>query len=172
MASERKVTSSYIMVRVVVRIFGISHCQVPRKAFVADERGATLIEAALIVPLMVLILICCFEALRMSYFAVSIQFVVERALRNYVVAPMAPAALRDEVIAQSRLIGLSIAPSQITLCRLENAGCGTIEATERGQFVVLNVRLTPLFSTWAPGQMGVLMRNIALDATVVGRNEP
>jgi len=130
------------------------------------------VEAALIVPLMVLLLIFSFEALRMSYYAVSVQFLVERTLRNYIVTPMAPAALQNEVILEGRRIGLTIDPSQISLCRLENAGCHSIETTQRGDFVILNVRLVPLFSTWAPGYLGVVMRALALDATVVGRNEP
>lgn len=137
-----------------------------------DEAGATLVEATLVMPLLLLCLITSFELLRVAYNAISIQFVAERVMRQYIVSPMSPSALTTLVVSTGSSLGLKIDPANVTLCRSTTATCSTVETTNRGDVVALNIQLPTVAQSWAPSRLAVSARNFQLTATVVGKNEP
>ena len=54
---------------------------------VSDERGATLVEQAIILPVLIIMVVAAAELLRLSYIAVTVQFSVPRVMRDAVIGP-------------------------------------------------------------------------------------
>ena len=134
------------------------------------ERGVALIEAAVVIPLMLVVLIVTFELLRVSYIAVSLQFVAERVMRQYVISPMAPSVLQTTVVNSARSLGVNVTVADIKLCRLPNGACATVEATAKGDFVGLTIDAPTNALSWL-GRVGVGRRLFQLRTTVLARNE-
>ncbi len=139
---------------------------------VLSEAGATMVEATLIIPLMLILVIVTFELLRVAYYSVSLQYVAERTIRQHSVTPFSAPNLQNAVINSSRNLLITVDPGDITLCKLPNATCNSIETTQPGDFVELRIRHDlPLIAALG-NLVGLRSETYQMEAAVVGRNEP
>lgn len=142
----------------------------------SNERGATLIESAIALPLFLIALIASLELLRISYVALSVQFSLTKALRELSIEDKAyaPSSIRNKVA--SRLSGFSISLDDtdvLTMCPVDsyktsNCPVGTVKRGDAQELMVLSLS-KKIKESLLPG---FLLDWYTLHSQVIGKNEP
>ena len=143
-----------------------------------SERGATVIEAAIVLPVLLALLIVTVDVLVHMHQMLSLQYVLTAETRRILVGHYATTAELDTAIRQ-RLdtfgVGLG-GQDKLTLCpttTYKTTSCpeNTLQLPAAGQLMVLNVVKEANAFMMLPG---ALLGSGALDlqATVVARREP
>lgn len=150
-----------------------------------SELGAAMVEMAVVLPVFLLILIISMDFLRLSYHSLTTQYVVNRVVRQAVVGPSArPAAyssqeewIQGATIALSRSLGVAVSADQIAVCPYSSvAGGGSCDPTaddagQPGELIAVQVLAPTSGFGWSTANH-LDLRNYALSAQVLGRNEP
>ena len=138
-----------------------------------NERGATMVEQAMVFPLFVLITFGILELCYLSYHSLSLQFAVSRAMRTVSIDRNANAAQTRLAIANAfHSAGVTLlASDKVTLCPVGTNGAQcTEDSIHIGDFrelMLLRIR-RPAQSLFA----GFVPSIIDITAEAVGRNEP
>lgn len=128
-----------------------------------SERGAAMIESALALPLFFFLLIVGFDLLRMSYRAVSLQYLAERTSRYAVVRAVTGADIQNEFDALASSFGLDVSTASISYCPVTTSPCSGMQPGKPGELMVFRVTL--------PNPIILLFATFTLEATVVSKNE-
>lgn len=142
-----------------------------------DERGATMVESALALPLFLLILLSTIDLLRVIQFDISLHYTLANAARWGIIGerldnPLAPGIpltreesieLRLQETAQS--YGITLSADEIQLCPATDPGCSADFAGNPNDFFLITVsRPMALFAFGG--------KSLTLKATVISKNEP
>lgn len=122
----------------------------------SSERGATVVEAAIGVPVFLIFLFTTFQLLRLAYVGLATQFAVNAVLRNAVVGPATyqTAAtptqgdyIHANLIARTRRLAVNIQPSDIEICEYNDSilepkllGCGSARSGNKDSFMEVTIR--------------------------------
>lgn len=139
-----------------------------------EEKGASLVEHALALPVLLIFLVVSFDMLRLSYVALTSQFIATRVVREAVIGPAKfnippynqaatpyTAYIGGEIIQSARRFGVRIAQSNISIECVAAGGCGG-NPGQPGVLVVVELRI--------PTRV-LLLADFTLVSTAVARNE-
>ncbi len=141
-----------------------------------SEKGATLLESAVVLPFFLLLIIVTVELLRIAYIKLTLQHVVAEIARDALIHIRTETEIRDQTANRLRGLAVEFNPASdiITVCPANDATCtaGTVNLGQRGDFMVFRLHLAvDLF--FVPGPGGLLTRSrFILSAQFLGRNEP
>lgn len=139
-----------------------------------DERGATVVEHALALPLFLLILFCAIEMFRVGFVAVTTQYVASSVMRNSGISSLGQTAMRQALHDRLRDYRVNLADTDVmTYCPVDDfgtAGCapGSYVPGAARSLMILSIE-KPIEGIVLPGlaRMGVRVK-----AQVIVRNEP
>ena len=138
------------------------------------EKGATLVESAIVYLVLFSVLVISFELLRASYVGLTIQFTVTRVLRDAVVGPQvyavspydaSPTPYEEYILAnieqRCRRLMVSVDRSDISIGCRQAASC-TVTAAQPGALVQVEVQ--------RPTRI-LLFRTLLIRSIAMARNE-
>lgn len=135
------------------------------------QHGAVMVEAALALPIFLLIVLVGADLLRVSYYSVAIQFLSARALRSAVLTdassgPARAVVIRDEVLRLGRRYGVELDPESIKICVGISSDCTHNDAGLPTDLITVTIRqrVNTIVGFALP-------RQFILTGQVVGRNE-
>ena len=147
---------------------------VPNERGVSNERGATLVEHAIALPLFLLFLIISCDLMRVSYNALTLQFVVERTMREASLGTMTANNILQEVTTRANKLGVPLSNSDISLCpaNVASSSCSGVTTGSSNELMALRA-LVPTRG-FLLGEKGfqLLSTNFSLRAMALGRYEP
>jgi len=146
----------------------------------AADKGATMVEALLAIPLFIAFLLVAFDFLRLCYCQLSLQYALTQAAREAVAAP-APTLADARNLIGAKLAGLGLqleAADILTVCPL--AEINNVIACPAGSYIpgqsrdLVAYRLTKSFRVFFLGTFAHIIRSgqVTITVTVMGRNEP
>ncbi len=124
----------------------------------AEERGTTMVEAAIGVPVLLMFSILTFELARLAYYGCATQFVLSRVVRDAQIGPAVYAPqgenitqgqyISDQLRARARVFGVTLRPENISICleietSTSKTSCGQTTSGRPGTFFSVEVR-TPV----------------------------
>ncbi len=145
-----------------------------------NETGATLVEHAIVLPIILILLLVSFETFRLGYCVLTAQFVATRVGRETVLGDITTLNTIQQTAYLDRLsfvhgqikklaksFGVTIADADIMVCRdidwdAATKTCPLETAGEPGGFFVVQIRFAPKF---------LFIRQYVIGATVLARNE-
>lgn len=139
-----------------------------------SDRGATMLETALMLPLFLLIILVSFDLLRLAYNCLTLRYVAATVMRAVTVGELnSEQAIKDRIIGMAGGLATAVAPEDITLCRLEDYPCVGWSQGAGKDLVVLQVNANPVgFVMKAAEGFGLDRRAYAIGFRVIGRIEP
>lgn len=151
-----------------------------RASLVHCERGATVTEHAIALPLFIGFLLVTFDFLRLSYLRLSLQFAITDMSRVASITPV-DAAYNPLTDLQNRLQSIGVtwntANDRLTICSQQTFGTaacpvGSINRGRASEIIVYQARMQvnlflPRNSRWTLGR-----GNIDLNGMVLVKNEP
>ncbi len=147
-----------------------------RPSAIRCERGATMTEHAIVLPLFIGLLLVAFDFLRLSYIRLSLQFALTDMARTAAITPTTAGynPLTD-LSDQLRQIGVTWNPAvdRLTVCpQVATCATGTINRGAPHNLIVYRASLRvnlflPRNSRWQLGR-----GNIDINTMVMARNEP
>ena len=139
-----------------------------------NERGATFVEAALALPFLILFSLVAFDLLRISFQALSVQYLAVGIMRQIEVGTITPNDIVNRLTASAKSAGVDLAKNgTVELCPVENypGKCTGTQARTAGALMVLNVELQ--FDSYLLSALTLLSKNkIRYSAQVLGKIEP
>lgn len=157
-----------------------------------DTRGATLVEFAIVGPLFLVLLIVTIDLLRISYSALTLQYVTARVAREVAVGPSKRPRQVDgnplpgyetqgswlitDMTGLANALNISLRPDHITICSFANLvsgdTCSPDDADHSGQIIAIRV-LMPAESFLVGPMINLFTRRrYNITSLVVARNEP
>jgi len=141
-----------------------------------SEKGATVVEFAIVAPVLIIFIFLGIDMLYLCYRAVSLQYAVNTVFRETIVGEPESAAagyqhdfaMVDRIKTLSRSFGMELQDSEIEICSsasLDSNGLcfGPDQTGTGGELIVININ----------HQTNVLfLDSFNLRATAIGRNEP
>ena len=143
-----------------------------------SDRGATMLETALMLPLFFLILFVSFDLLKLAFNCLTLRYVAATVMRQVTVgefrtAPDQQSAIKDKIVSMAAGLSTSVEPGDVKLCKLENYPCTAWNNGEQKDLVVLEVNAFPSgFVMHAATYFGIDRQTFAVAFRVVGRIEP
>lgn len=141
----------------------------------ASSDGVVFLETAMVLPLFFTFLLVGMDLLRVSYNALTAQFVIERAMRQIVVHQVTKPQVQTLVTAIAGDFGLTIDTNKIQLCPISNGtsspNCNDVVPGASGALMALTVDIEP--HGILLGRMGtsILTSIFKIRSMVVARNE-
>ena len=140
-----------------------------------NEKGSTLLETTIALPLLFLCLIVTIELLRVSYIKLSMQFALTETARQSFIQPLDGPGFQALLENELRRYGVFLAPGDvITVCPATGA-CpdGVINPGVRNEFMSFQLlRSVDLFFLPAEVIQVISLSTFDITARVLGRNEP
>lgn len=148
------------------------------------QLGATILEFAIAGPFFLLLLLVSIDFLRLSYHALTVQFVATKVLRQAVVGPQGrPTAyssqeewIQKETIRIARSLGIVLSADQVAICPMQivlaGASCDPLNdnAGGPGDMIAVQINAPTRGYSWSPAmRIGGRIYNIS--GLVVARNE-
>lgn len=144
-----------------------------------------MVEFAIVIFIFLAIVIVGIDLLRLSYEAVSLQFVTNSVMREVVVGPsMRPPAyatqeqwIEQEIIRRAVGLGLDIVPANIKMCSFRdlvaNIPCGSAgnNAGGAGEVISVEVRVPMSGIVWV-GAGTLARRTFEMQSLSISKNEP
>lgn len=141
----------------------------------AGDRGATFVEFAMSIPVFLTMILSILDLARVSYQAVSLQFVLQRVARFAVVQSSIGTARFNDVqnylIQEAGRYGIDLSAAQFQICPVEMSSSGSCTSAsfasnpgDAEQFVLVNISKSL--------QLFFPNRSITVRANVVVKNEP
>ena len=127
------------------------------------NRGATLVEFALSLAVILPLLVVAFQLLYLSFVAVSVQFVATRSLREAIIGDNTLSEVENRIIGHASSLGLSVAFGDIDICPVSNAECATHDLGEPRELVYVRVQKNLYI---------LLLGLYKVSGIEIGRNEP
>ena len=136
------------------------------------QRGATMVEAVVVLPVFLLLLIVGADMLRLSFNLLSMRFATSRVMRDVSLGDKSADDVKTAMLTAAHSFGVGLEESQIAMCRLTDYPCtaGTISAVGPGELFVLEVQI-PL-EGFIFGSFGLGKRVFNQRASVIGKMEP
>lgn len=147
-------------------LFSMEH-----KLFTTCERGASLVEAAIALPLFLFTLLISFDLFVMGYQTLTSQFLASEGLREVTIAPHSLSSTdradagADYVRDEANKFLLTIGSNDVTVCPVGPGGCatGTKDGGAPGELVMVRIQRDI---------RGIALRwPFRIDAVAIGRNE-
>lgn len=142
---------------------------------IRGEGGATLIESAIAITLLLLLLVVSIEFLRLSHAVLTVRYVSARVMRQVVLGTMNSTEIVDEVVNTSKRFGLALGPGNVAMCRLESYPCtwGVVDAGAPDALMILEIG-GPMRSVTlsAVEGLGLTFRDGNFTSRVIGKIEP
>jgi hypothetical protein len=145
-----------------------------RSTLLRDGRGATLIESAIAFPFLILFLLVALDLVRVSYNALSLQYIVASVMREVEVGSLTEGAVAVEISKMAQAAGMEFAANgSVSLCLVENypGSCSGVAVGNPGDLMVLAINLE--LDSYALSALGLLTRRtISISTQAVGKIEP
>ena len=139
------------------------------------ESGATLVESAIVITLLILLLIVSIEFLRLSHAVLTVRYVSARVMRQAVLGTMTPAQITNEVVTTAQRFGLGLGAGNVAMCRLDSYPCtwGVVENADPDILMILEIG-GPMRSVTlsAVEPLGLTFRDGNFTSRVIGKIEP
>jgi hypothetical protein len=144
-----------------------------------QERGSTLLEATLAIPLLLILVLITTELLLLAYRTLSVQFVVSRVMREAVLEPRTPLPLpattyagylKGEVTRWGAACGVTIAEEDISICPIDSGDCAGDDPGQAEDLIRLSVTVRPQ-GLFLGASAQLLTGHHSVTATAVSRNE-
>ena len=147
---------------------------------IAGQRGATLVENVIALPLFFVVLIIGIELLRVSYVKLSLQFLLTEVARESQINPGLDAQeFRNMLTNRLSLFGVSLNPERdsISVCPITSAPCENNEVLLGARRDVMIYRVDKELDLFflpegAASVLTISSKSLGLTARVMGRNEP
>lgn len=140
-----------------------------------SDRGATMIETLITLPLLLVLLVVSFDLLRISFNILTIRFVTAEAMREASLGGQSAGELQASIISGAARFGINLAAGDISMCSLDDYPCskGTLSPSGHLQVSVLEIDL-PLrgYCLSAAQHVGLFRSDIATRTTAIGLIEP
>ena len=139
-----------------------------------NERGAVLIESTIALPIFFAILVVGFDLLRISYNAVTVQYVASSVMRQASLGKMDASKLQDYVLGAARERGVPLMPEDVALCsaNLDPDDCIGITAGDSIQLMILRINVPIRGYVFRSKLGGTKATRYFLQASSLGRMEP
>ena len=139
----------------------------------AGEKGATLLESALVLPLLIVILVVSVDILRLGYNVLTVRYVTTTVMRQAVIGNMNALQIQNEIIRLAGNFATPLEAQDVSMCRLEDYPCTGMNVGNRNDLMVLEVRATPgSFMLGVLNKLRLSRRVFAVDFRVIGKIEP
>lgn len=137
-----------------------------------NERGATLFEATIVLPLFLIILVCSFDLLRITYSYLTVQYVGREVLRRVMVGTEPVNTARASIVAQAKKFGVTLRASDIVLCPMQTyPGCGVAISTQP-TLHVMRIKLPVRYFFFGHVMSEETRKGVTIDTVLVSRKEP
>ncbi len=145
-----------------------------------SEKGATMVEYSIILPLFFVLVLTTFDLLRLGFNALSIEYVGARVMRLAALGPPSPLPpsyttfekyLEDEMITLGAPLGLRLKHEDISFCPIGMAPCGSDNAGKPRDLVVTRLRV-PVNGYVIGEAMRLAKTTYFLGTTLITKNEP
>ncbi len=146
------------------------------------ERGSTLLEYAIAMPLFIMLLVISMDILRVLYFQLSLQYGVSSGVRQCFMSPVDKCpnqtAAKDLINNQLSFTGVRLEDTDTVLScsrtNYEKNQCSTYDAGSARDMMVYRVSKNVTLYTLAglPSKMKMIGSSLTLNVTVIGQNEP
>ncbi len=137
------------------------------------EKGATLLEATVVLPLFLLLLITSFDLLRLSYDVLTLRYVTSTIMRRVVIGDMTSSQIEQELLRGAKVFGTELKSQDISLCQLSAYPCSPgISAPFPGELMILEVRAAPRgLVMLGAGKLGLKREVFSVAFRVIGKIE-
>lgn len=137
-----------------------------------NERGATMVEAVIVIPIFLVLLIVSADLLRLSFNIVSMRFATSRVMRTVSLGTLTAGEIRTAMITTASDYKINLANENISMCRLADYPCaaGQIADVNAGDLFVLEVRIPMQGLIF--GAIGIENRVFNQRASAIGKMEP
>ena len=138
----------------------------------SDERGAVFVEHTIALPLFFAILIVGFDLLRISYNAVTVQFVASRVMREASLGLTSASKIQSTAINLANKLGVPIKNSDVALCPAAQSRCTGINPGASLELMVLQIDV-PINGLLFGSRLGTTRKSVfLLQAAAIGKMEP
>ncbi len=136
------------------------------------ERGATMVEAVIVIPIFLVLLIVSADLLRLSFNILSIRFATSRVMRDVSIGGKTDAEIRQQMIDTASGYKINLVDENISMCRLSDYPCnpGQIMPVDPGDLFVFEVRIPMQGLIF--GAIGIDNRVFNQRASAIGKMEP
>ena len=137
-----------------------------------NERGATLVEHAIVLPIFMVLLIVVLDFLRISYNALTVQFVVANVIRQVSIGEMGNDSIQSAITRSAKKFGVPISTEQIALCPVSQYPCSAVVKPEANELVILQVQVPTNGLVFGNGLGQLSGGSFRLEGTALIRMEP
>lgn len=137
-----------------------------------NVRGATMVEAAIVLPLFLIVLILGIDLLRVSFNVLSLRFVAARVMRDVSIGTLNQWNLKNSTINLAQKFGTTIERNQISVCELSDYPCtsGDVDLGDPGDLLILEIR--PSVQGFILSHVTLVSTALDIKVTVIGKREP
>jgi hypothetical protein len=144
--------------------------------FSKNQRGTALLEGAIVLPLVIVLAIISLDLLRLSFHALSMQYVAEAVLREAILPSATTADLLGDAQTRARGLGITLTADNVALCPLISGAppcpTGTMNIGEPEDLIMLRIQLPMNGFIIGPRISSLFTRRYDINAVVIGKREP
>ena len=137
-----------------------------------DQRGATLFEFSIVLPLCLAFLIVSFDLLRVSFNALTVQFVATRVIRQASTGALSSANIENQIINLAGGGGVRLTRSDFSLCSIDSYPCSSVTLGNPNETIVLSINIPVRGLMFGPRPWQLSASQFNLSTSVLGRMEP
>jgi hypothetical protein len=139
-----------------------------------NEHGASVLEAAIAIPLYFAIALTSFDLLRLTYNVLSLQFVSRTIMRQAMVGQIQANEFRSSLVDQAKRFGVRVNPEQIKICPLSRfATCSTPTISSGQEQTLHALQVSVPIEGILIGSFGkITKKNYSLQTLVLSNREP
>lgn len=142
-----------------------------------NNRGATLLENTIALPLLLMCLIVTLELLRISYVKLSMHYVLRETARHAMIYPTTEVNFKSKIKDRLDVFGISFdtaASDSLTVCPTgSSCTAGSVNMGKREDFMKFHLSKQTNLLFVPPSVPSVFGKTVfSLTAEVIGRNEP